>query len=854
MTRRGTVLVCCIGAAAAAAIAVGAMVIPAASRNTFLYEAADTVHPYAQVYRKILGEFQAAYTLPEEPGFTCELENELLALYLNPDTFEIMVFDRRSGTKWYSNPALHTQEESGGELNAELQTQVSATAVAKDGKEHQLNSYDHALSYGQISTEKHEQVLSVLYVLGKNQRDVWDLPPKFRDSVFRDLYNQMAEKPRMELRKLYSFNSEFEVWVLATPQNALQQTVDAVFAEMDRVGFTQEKIDEEFLANNSEKPVKTPVVEIPVEYRLEGDSLEVRVINEKIVTHNDCEVKEIRLLQNFGSGRTEEGGIFLLPDGSGSLLEIGKEDRQYYAGVEKYTVDVYGGDLSSLGTQPLTAQRSVTMPVIGVSRAGQSFLCIIESGEEQAFLETDPPKLTEYYRIYTGYRPCSAFTEEYVGRLVHYYSDPMTEDYAVRYRFFENEDDSYTVSAREYQKYLTARGLLVQQEISSGAPVHLEILGTVESRKRVLGISYLDTVTLTDYQEAEEILQSVADMGFENIQAMYRGMAEGGLQNDYIRKFRLNGDLGSTANRKQLFGFAAELGIGLFPDISVLWVDSTGAGFSPRLDASRDLRGKVYSIRPTDYVSQLQQKDKSRAYLLAAERILPTIRDMADKADSYGFGSLALRDFGEWLYSTMEDDEYLGSDYTAGAVVSAAAYLKEKGKTLMLADPNQYLFRYADTITDLPMENNGNRMFTRRIPFVQIVLHGYVEYSSLPVNATGNYDEALLKAVETGSIPKFAVCARSQSLLKTSEVQGYYTAEFSGLRDAIEAVYAETGDYFAAVAQSRIIAHRELADDVYETEYDNGVKAVVNYGKTAYACEEGTVEPADFLIFMGQEG
>lgn len=839
------------GISLVAVIALAAvLLIPAATRKPFVYTSEQTVPAYTAIYRDLQPCLTAAYPAVEEPGFERKLENELLVLYLNRDTYEVLVFDKRSGQKWYSNPALHSEMADTSAVLPELQTQVSAIAVSEDNAEHPLNSFEHGLAYGQVSATQQDAALTVTYTLGKNQRDIRDLPPKFRDTAFRELYDRMDGAPKKELRKLYSFNNEHAVWVLATPEAVAQSTVQAVFQELDRIGFGQEEIDAEFEANRSERPIKLPVITVPVEYRLEGDSLRVRVVNEQIVLRNNCRIRELRILENFGSGRGDEQGTFLVPDGSGSLLEIGKESDAYYANVSRYRADVYGGDLSAFGDQPMVAQRAVTMPVFGVSRGGQSFLCTVESGAERAFFEVDPPKSTAYYRLYAGYSPCSAFVENYVNRLIYYYSDLMQNDYVARYRFFENENDRTVTLANEYQKYLVATGLLKKQNPSSGVPLHLELLGSVESRKQVLGVSYLDTAVLTGYAEAQQILQEISDMGYDAVSVLYKGIVKGGLRNTYVNRLPLNGQLGSGAQWEELLRFTKENNITLFPDMAVLWVEDTRNGFSPRLDAARDLRGKVYRIQPTNFVSMTQDKTAKSSYLLATDRILPTIKNMTKKATDYGFDALSLRDFGERLYSTKKDDRYFGTEYTAQTVVDAADYMEKQGKQLLLSNPNQYILRYASALTDVPTENNGYRVFTQRVPFVQMVLHGYVEYSGVALNATNNYDTAILKAVETGSILKFAVCAKPQEALKTSEVQGYYTAEFQQLRDDIAQLYPRLGSYYAAIAGARITDHRQLDTQVWETVYENGTRAVINYGETVYAEGNVAIQPRDFAVLL----
>ena len=47
---------------------------------------------------------------------------------------------------------------------------------------------------------------------------------------------------------------------------------------------------------------------------------------------------------------------------------------------------------------------------------------------------------------------------------------------------------------------------------------------------------------------------------------------------------------------------------------------------------------------------------------------------------------------------------------------------------------NLYALPYLSFVNNLPTDAGGSNVIDRDVPFVQMVLHGYMEYTSLPLN------------------------------------------------------------------------------------------------------------------------
>ena len=152
-------------------------------------------------------------------------------------------------------------------------------------------------------------------------------------------------------------------------------------------------------------------------------------------------------------------------------------------------------------------------------------------------------------------------------------------------------------------------------------------------------------------------------------------------------------------------------------------------------------------------------------------------------------------------------------------------------KNGVLADnSNAYALPYVNHIINVPLSSSKFDLFNEDIPFLQTVLHGIVPYSSTAVNASANPDDTLLIAVATGSLLNYDLLYEETSILKDTEFDIYYYANYSGWLDDIACVYKLFNPIFSDIAESTIIGY-EADDKKIKTSYSNGTITVVDFEK-----------------------
>ena len=126
------------------------------------------------------------------------------------------------------------------------------------------------------------------------------------------------------------------------------------------------------------------------------------------------------------------------------------------------------------------------------------------------------------------------------------------------------------------------------------------------------------------------------------------------------------------------------------------------------------------------------------------------------------------------------------------------------------------------------------------IPFVQLVLHGIIEYSSEPLNFEEDIQTAMLRCIEYGACPSYE-WSYKQSAEKNDVL--YYE---NRLNSAAE-FYTRANEALGDVRSSRMNSHTEVTDGVFCTEYDTGAMVYVNYTDSDVVVSGITIPAGDFL-------
>ncbi|WP_338555391.1 DUF5696 domain-containing protein [Paenibacillus sp. KS-LC4] len=790
-------------------------------------------------------------SLPE--GMETAAENEFLALYVNAETTEIAVRDKRSQAIWYSNPQNREADPvATGYNKTKLNVQVEISYFDGAGNALKYDNYTHSVQNGQYAIEKAKDGLDIVYTLGEVKSGIEAIPKYISadrfQAVILDKIERSADKREVEKRFKYDEeNLRYERRDSSFKGIGLSK-VTAIF---NQIGYDEEQraVDK---AAYGEASSGSASVRIPLHYRLDGEHLLVSVAAGEIEYPANIKIQTLSLLPFFGASGREDEGYTFVPDGSGSLIHF-NNGKTYDA---PFRTALYGSDASISRLIKIQKEEAARLPVFGMKYEDRAFVAIIEKGDAAAAVEADVSgRLNDYNTVLPSFTLTNleevTLTNGWRSSTVKkFQAEPFDGEMTVRYGFLGTGEASYSGMAAHYRHYLIEQMGLARLPDDGKVPFYVELIGGIPKRKFFLGIPYNAYEPLTTFNQAESILSQMLDRGIGGIKLRYTGWFNGGLSHNLPNSIAVDKKLGGSKGLNELKAYADANGIGLFPDAAFLETAPQADGFNKSSEASRFITGRlaeIYSYR----ASTFSQEDEREPGYVVSPKSLPRIT--AGFMDDYGklqLSGLSLRDLGSELNSDFNRSEVINREEAKEIVKQQLKQMSGSVKELLVEGGNAYSVPYARHIVNAPISSSSFNLTDESVPFFQMVYHGYVYTAGSAWNMADDQDSSynFLKALETGSSLHYTWFFADSSAIKMTEFDHLYSADYRGWIDEAAQRYGELNNVLRDVQSQAIIDHRALADGVYQTTFENGKVIIVNYNDAVAEVGGITVKAKDYWV------
>ena len=127
---------------------------------------------------------------------------------------------------------------------------------------------------------------------------------------------------------------------------------------------------------------------------------------------------------------------------------------------------------------------------------------------------------------------------------------------------------------------------------------------------------------------------------------------------------------------------------------------------------------------------------------------------------------VALNDIGCELYSDYNFEKFVSRNQMSAINSYFLNKFDEAGITTAVQGGNVYNSGIVNTIYDIPTSSSDYDVETVSIPFYQMVFHGYVNMVSCSLNAQEEIQIALLRCIESGTVPCYSVTKTNNSDLR----------------------------------------------------------------------------------------
>ena len=373
-----------------------------------------------------------------------------------------------------------------------------------------------------------------------------------------------------------------------------------------------------------------------------------------------------------------------------------------------------------------------------------------------------------------------------------------------------------------YRDYLVNKGVLsrlTEEETSGDIPMYIEAFGSLETIEKIASIPVTVKKALTSAADIITMYEELSADGVTNINFKLTGFANGGMYAKMPYRLKWERAVSKDTSMQELFDYAASVtdgNLGIFPDFDFSYVNETGLfdGLSLRKHAVKTIDDRYTNKRqymPTQqrYMS-VGMLAISPAYFSHFYEKLVSNYLKYDNVTGISVGTL-----GSDLNSDFDEDEPFNREDSRGFVQKALDYLSSEEKSnleVMVDGGNVYTWQYVDHILDVALDSSRYIRSSYSVPFIGVVLHGYMNFAGSPLNMEGDVNYAKLKAIENGASLYFTLSYTNTELLKEWYLLSqYYSIRYDIWYDDVVEIYNEVNGVLKDVQDKLIIDHEFLS-------------------------------------------
>ncbi len=596
-------------------------------------------------------------------------------------------------------------------------------------------------------------------------------------------------------------------------------------------------------------------ITVPVTYKLCDGYMEAAVDCTKI-KETQLEAgkvaTQLTMLGSFGAGAPDEEGYFVLPDGCGALVEFnnGKEKAKNYA------QKVYGRDITAVQTMKPAVTEKILMPVYGIVKEDNAMAVIIDEGDGNATLNTavSGQSLSSYNICNFSFllRGSDTYTMagNHGGTLTVFEEGGIkTESIRLRYYPIAEKDADYVDVARVYRDYLLTDGGVEKTAKPDTTEMFVDFYGGTMKSKSVLGIPVTMKTSMTSFDEAQEIVSGLVDLGVDDMVVVYNNWTNEGISGKVDNKAKPSGTLGGNGAFNDLTDYLAEQGIAFYPSVNNKEFKS-GNGYYSFTDTAIRISGS-YSRQMTYNLSYgVQDTSVTTRSLLSPVSFTELYGKLAERYSKKGLTGVSLGDMTSTLYGDYGKAE-MSRDDTKAALQESYQSLNDAGVSVLADTCAAYAFPYAERISDVPLQSSGFDLFDADVPFYQIVMHGLIPYSGTAINGSADSDNAFLTSVATGCNPAYDMIYAEASDLKDTELDTYFYSHYAFWQETAAESYQLAAKVLSGVSD-QLITDYQRDGDVSVTTYENGTVVTVDYAEETITVDGTEYRLADTASEKGE--
>lgn len=797
------------------------------------------------------------------------MENDYLKFTLDPTTTHFEVLVKSSGKVWKSNPdGIESDAVSMPTEKGNLNSTLILSYTVETGLETTYGNYNYGIQNGVYEIFPEDNKIRVNYSIGETEKE-YVIPPVSKKDEFETYLDKMSKEDvnlvkqyykLYDIKKLSKKDKEIQdelvakypimetepIYVLRdTTKDNLKIKFEGIFEEL---GYTYEQYEADKELDFSSASSDKPVFNVNMIYTLEGDTLKVEVPMNEIEYRSDKPIYTLTVLPYFGATGKDEEGYMLVPEGGGAIINMnnGKVAQS------TYVANMYGWDMDII-RDALVHNTRCYYNAYGISDNNNSVLVTLEEGAPYAAIQADVAGRYHGYN-YVNAKYSMIHREKYdVGEIansdIYVFEDHLPDESIIqKYEFIDS--GSYVDMAKKYQDYLSTEfGQYFMPNPDDATPVDLEIVTAVDKKKQILGVPVTRPLELTNFEEAQQVIEELYADGLTNASIKLTGWCNGGVTQSILKRISPTSGLGGTKKLQNLINKANDLGLDIYLNGITQYAYNSDLldGFFSYTDAAKFLTKERSELFVYSDVTYASREGLPSYYLLHTDVALDMARNLVKKANSLNAG-VAFQDLGMDLSADYYKKKTVTRQETMKLQEELLKEIDDSGAKVMINMGNSYAMPYADMITNMDLEGSEYTILDEAVPFYQMAIHGYINYVGSPLNTCGNAQEQILKSAEYGAGLAFSIMKETPFTLQKTLYTEYYGSDYDAWHDEIVEIYNNYNSKMGHVFNQKMVDHKNISAKLSCTTYEDGTKVYVNYSYADATTDDGVVPARDFIV------
>lgn len=777
--------------------------------------------------------------------------NGILSLELCENTTMFRVKNLASGATYCS----------GWDNSERTLANITLTYFDDSGVLHTLNSFTNAVKLGQFKVENQKNGFKVKYSLGSVDGIVYapKIIKKERYEKFYNLCDASGKKIMSQVYKLVdiktydpsSIDKTLEKYPQAKDGPIYVQKVDKLqsaiekklHTALEKAGYTDEdyEIDAEFSkASVNDENVAFNVV---MSVLIDNNTLKIIVPENEINNLGKATIQDVNVLPNFSRFEYGAQGYYLLPDGSGSVMNFFNGKNM----LQEYSVNIYGVEETIKENEKVYNTQQAVLPIFGCHSDNSGWLAIIDEGDALANVHAAPGDDKTASYAYASFKVLqtakinaisSSSTESSNSFYLSTQNKKRDGNLSVSYHFLSENDSDYSGMAQYYKLLLFKN----RNEIASNGklPLFVDIIGSINVDKKKFGFTSNKEYIMTTPEQAYQICDTLSET-VDELQPILSGYGDGGYSQYFLKSSKISKLLENTMSILRKKGFKFTVGY------ETLYASKGGF--------LRNVPNKYISRMLTRDVALLYECDPSYfnfdetsvgKYVLNNKGISIAFDNVKSIIEKNKLDSIALFSVGKTINSDYNENNEIERQKSLSNLV--ANIDKLQNTDLIISTGNAPIAKMVNTVIDLPLTSSNYDITDYSVPFVAMVYSGYLGYSGNAFNLYYSDESDFLRLVESGAAPYCIVTGQNNEELRGTSHNDLYSIDFNYLKDKIENSYNKVQNAIGDCYGVAITEHERLMDNVFKTTFASGTYVIVNYNSISVTVDGGVVVQAKSFV------